>query len=410
MTGGRIELDDARRAVLSHAGPLAPETVVLKEALGRQLAEDVVAEAAVHPFDNSAMDGFALRAADTTTALVDSPVVLQVIGESRAGHPPGKALRPGEAMSISTGAAMPPGADTVVRREEARRENGRVLIGKAAAPGRDVRRCGEDIAAGSTVLFRGQRLGPAELGVLAALGHESPRCHRRPQVAVVTSGDELVPPGEGLLPGGVYDSSSISVPALATMAGAEIASLTWAPDEPAATRDAIDTALDADVAVVCGGVSVGEHDHVRPALERLGVDRVFWGIALKPGGPAWFGTSGDTLVFGLPGNPVSAMVVFILLVRPALLTMAGGDGRAPRVVATLAAGWERQAERVQALRCGLELSEEGWRARPAPRQGSHLLTSMLGADCLALIPAGRGEIAAGERVEVELLCGGGVPT
>ncbi|HEY0391566.1 MAG TPA: gephyrin-like molybdotransferase Glp [Solirubrobacterales bacterium] len=403
MSGSPIELAEARGAVLARAAALADEEVALGEALGRRLAEPIVAGAPLQAFDNSAMDGFAVCAADTASATPASPVALEMVGESRAGRPAALTLDRGTAIAISTGAMLPEGADAVVRVEATRRQDGHVLVEAGVRPGSDVRRTGEDVAAGETVVGRGTALGPAELGVIAALGRGTVRCHRRPRVAIVTSGDELAPPGEPLRPGAIHDSNSHSVPALARLAGAEIDSIASAPDEPEATREAIEAALEADVAIVCGGVSVGEHDHVKGAFERLGVEQVFWRLALKPGGPAWFGKRGATLAFGLPGNPVSAMVVFTLLIRPALIALAGGRPEQLRTVAALAEDHEKRPGRAHALRCRLELTPRGWLAHPAPRQGSHILSSMVGADCLALVPTASAGLRAGEPVEVELL-------
>ena len=204
-------------------------------------------------------------------------------------------------------------------------------------------------------------------------------------------------------PGGVRNSNAYSVPALAQLAGAEGAGAASVPDDPDATREAIAAALDSDVVVICGGVSVGEHDHVKAAFAELGVEGSFWGIALKPGKPTWFGTRGDTLVFGLPGNPVSAMVTFLLLVRPALAALSGADPERHRTTARIAEDYEKRPGRAHAVRCRLELREDGWHARPTGKQGSHILTSMLGADCLALIPREAGSLSAGEPVVVELL-------
>lgn len=400
-----IELEEARRRVLAQASPLPVERVSLGEALGRRLAEEVRSDEPVPAFDNSAMDGFALRAADTQRAGAAEPVGLRLVGESRAGspaaHPPGV----GEAVRISTGAVVPPGADAVLRVEDARVEDGRVLVAAAVAPGRDVRGAGDDLAAGAPVLAAGTRLRPAELGLLASAGRPEVLCHSRPRVSVLTSGDELIAPGESMRPGAVRNSNAYSVPGLAEMAGAAVTVAGPAPDRAEATRKAIEPLLEADLAVVCGGVSVGEHDHVKAALAALGVEERFWGIALKPGKPTWFGTRGGTLVFGLPGNPVSAMVTFLLLVRPALVAIGGGDPGASRAQATLAEDCEKQPGRAHAVRCRLELRPDGCRVHPFPRQGSHVLTSMLGADCLALLPAGAGPVRAGEPVEIELLEG-----
>ena len=410
-----IEIEAARREVLARVRPTAVEEVGLGVALGRRLAVDAVATGPVQPFDNSAMDGFAVRAEDVAGADADAPVVLAIVDESRAGHPATRSLGTGEAIAISTGAMLPAGADAVVRVEDTERggdagtgepgadEGRRVLIGVAVTPGTNVRRAGEDIEAGETLLRAGAELGPAELGALATIGLDPAPVHRRPRVAVVSSGDELTPPDRPLGPGGIRDSNSRTVPALARLAGAEVVSVDWAADEPGATRAALEHALEADVTVVCGGVSVGEHDHVKGALAELGAEEVFWRVALRPGGPTWFGTRGGTLVFGLPGNPVSVMVTFLTFVRPALLAMAGGDPAGRRLTARLGAAYEKPTDRAHAVRCRLETDDRGWVAWPLPRQGSHVLTSMLAADSLALVPTESPGLPAGAAVEVEVL-------
>jgi molybdopterin molybdotransferase len=398
-----IDLEEARDIVLERAKPLDVEQVPLRAALRRHLAEDAVAAEPVPGFDNSAMDGFAVQAVDTVGARPDAPVALRLVGESRAGSPAAAELQAGEAIAISTGAVIPDGADAIVRIEDTEPEGGRVLVGREVEPGREIRRAGEDIRAGETVLSAGTRLSAAELGVLASLGVESVKCRRRPRLTVVTSGDELLEPGEQMHAGGVRNSNAYSVPALAELAGAEVSTASAVPDDLEAMRAAIEPALAADALVLCGGVSVGSHDHVKRALGELGVEQEFWGLALRPGKPTWFGTRGSTLVFGLPGNPVSAMVTFLLLVRPALEAAAGGVPSRRRAVAKLGADYEKRPGRTHAVRCRLEAREDGWHARPTKEQGSHILTSMLGADCLALIPASSGLVRAGERVEIELL-------
>jgi molybdopterin molybdotransferase len=397
------ELERAREIVLEGVTALGGEPVALRDALGRRLAVAVDSDEPVPAFDNSAMDGFAVRAEDTRGAGPEAPVALTEVGESRAGHPAAVALAAGEAIGISTGAALPAGADAVVRVEETRRAGSRVEVLVEVDEGGDIRRAGEDIEAGDTVLPAGALIGAPELGVLASVGAAEVVCHRRPRVAVLTGGDELLEPGEEMRPGGVRNSNSFSIPALAEGAGAEATLMGSAPDQLEETRAAIAPALDFDVAVICGGVSVGRHDHVKQALAELEVEQRFWGVALKPGKPTWFGTRDGTLVFGLPGNPVSAMVVFILLVRPALEVLGGGAPQRHRTVARLAGDYEKQPGRTHAVRCHLELCEDGWRAHPFERQGSHVLTSMLGADGLAIVPAASGALRAGDEVEVELL-------
>jgi molybdopterin molybdotransferase len=401
--GGLIEIERAREVVLERAAPLEAERVALAEALARVLADEVRSEEPVPGFDNSAMDGFAVRAGDTAGARPDAPVVLRVAGESRAGHPADTPLREGEAIRISTGAVVPAGADAVVRVEDTRSEDGTVLVEAEVEAGRDIRRAGEDIAPGQTVLRPGTPIGPAELGVIASLGLRSVACRRHPRVRVITGGDELIEPGEEMRPGAVRNSNAYSVSALVEWSGAAVAGAALIPDRLEETRTAIAAALDADVVVICGGVSVGEHDHVKRALAELEVEESFWGLALKPGKPTWFGSRGRTLVFGLPGNPVSAMVTFLLLVRPALAALSGRDPERQRTTARLTTDYEKRPGRAHAVRCRLELDEDGWRATPAGAQGSHILTSMLGADCLALIPTEAGSLSAGDPVQVEIL-------
>jgi molybdopterin molybdotransferase len=402
-----LEIEDARRAVLERVRPLGPQRVPLAEALGRVLAEDVVAPEPVPAFDNSAMDGFAVRAADTNGAQAVSPATLRLVGESRAGHPAAAAVGPGEAIAISTGAMVPAGADAVVRVEDTGRRDGEVDVLVEAGQGANIRRAGEDVRAGDRVVEAGAAIGPAELGVLASAARPEVSCAARPRLRVVVSGDELIGAADPLRPGAVRDSNAHTVPALARLAGAVVEGVEHVGDDPAATRGALAEALSSDVAVVCGGVSVGEHDHVRPALAELGAEEVFWGVALRPGKPTWFGTSpgGAGLTFGLPGNPVSAMVTFILLARPALLAMQGRDPSAPRATATLEEDYRKKPGRAHAVRCRLRPGPEGWLARPTKEQGSHVLTSMLGADALALIETGSEGVAAGERVTIELLGG-----
>jgi molybdopterin molybdotransferase len=397
-------LEDARRLVLERVGPLGAESVPLRHALGRRLAADVASTDPVPGFDNSSMDGFALRAADTSGASPESPATLRIVDESRAGHPAGSTLGEGEAIGISTGAVIPEGADSVVRVEDTSTGNGRVEVGVEIAPGNNLRHAGDDIEAGAVVIGEGTPLGAAEVGVLASVGVAQVPCARRPRLAVLTTGDELLEPEEPRRPGGVRNSDAYTIPALALSAGAEVVGIESVGDQPESTRAAIERMLGAEIAVICGGVSVGEHDHVKGALGSLGVDEVFWRVALKPGKPTWFGIApSGTLVFGLPGNPVSAMVTFLLFVRPAIAAMTGAPQAAQRLRAVLDEEVPKPPGRAHAVRCRLELRDDGWHASPTGDQDSHVLTSMLGADALAIVPADADPPAVGELVELELL-------
>ena len=409
-----ISIAEARRRVLEAVTRLSDEPVPLDAALGRVLAEDVTSTIDVPPFDSSGMDGFALVAGPEAE--------LDVIDEARAGHPASEAVRPGVAIRISTGATLPEGADAVVPVERttavtaAERDacavdpviRGKVRMDRVRVPsteaGANIRRAGEDVALGAVVLRAGTRLGPAELGVAASVGRASLRCALRPRVAVLATGDELTPPGEPLAAGGIYGSNGFALGALVERAGATLARRATVPDTPDATRNAIREALEAaDVVIVSGGVSVGPHDHVKDALRELGVEEHFWGVRLRPGKPTWFGTRDGTLAFGLPGNPVSAMVTFQLFTRPALAALQGAAPDAPRATALLAHPVARNPRREEAVRVRLRHTDQGLVAETTGEQGSHMLTSMLGADGLAMIAPGEGELAAGERVEVELL-------
>jgi molybdopterin molybdotransferase len=408
MSGGLLDPEAARERVLAAVAPLPSEPVPLGEALGRVLAEPARASDDVPAFDNSAMDGYAVRAADLAGAGPSAPVALAVVGESRAGHPSGVGPGAGEAIRISTGAMLPAGADAVVRQEDASEDGeGRVEILVEDSPGANVRRAGEDIRAGERVIAAGTRLGPAEIGVLASVGVADPRCSRRPGVRIVVTGDELVGPAEDLPAGGVRNSNAFTLTALATSEGARVESTRMVGDDRQDTVAALREGLDSDLLAISGGVSVGPHDHVKPALSELGVEERFWGIALRPGKPTWFGTHSDgALVLGLPGNPVSAMVTFHLLAAAALRAMAGIDTASPRTTATIDEPYAKRPGRAHAVRCRVAIRDDGLHVRPTGEQGSHVLTSMLGAEALAWIEADRGDVAAGERVEVELL---GVP-
>ncbi len=389
-----LDVQAAQERVLAAAAPLPVEDVPLADALGRVLAEDLRAGGDVPPFPNSAMDGFAVRSGPAGRTLV-------VVGESRAGTPAAVAVRDGEAVRISTGAMMPSGADAVIMVERTREDPaGTVALEAGVEPGQNVRGAGEDMRAGTVVLAAGTIIRAAAIGVAAGAHAGRVRCRARPRVAILSTGDELVAPGERLGPGQIHNSNALTLAALATETGADVAYVAHVADTPEATRAAILAALDVcDVLVLSGGVSVGPHDHVKDALEACAVREDFWRVALRPGKPTWFGTRDRQLVFGLPGNPVSSMVTFLLFARPALLALQGADPSARRVRLPLAQAVARTPGRDELVRVTIT----GDTLTLTGPQGSHVLTSMLAADGLARIPAGDGELRAGDIVDVELL-------
>lgn len=385
-----LSIDEARAAVLAAATRLPDAPVAVEEALGRVLGQAVVAGHDVPPFASSAMDGFAVRACASGTALT-------LVGESRAGTPWPGTLGEGEAVRISTGAAIPDGAEGVLQLELVDEAGGTITTRDDVEPGRNIRGAGEDLRGGSTVLEAGTRLGPAELGVAVHAGVAELRCTRRPRVAVLATGDELVPPGAPLGPGLIHDSNRVTLAALAARDGAEVTLARRVRDDAAQTRAAIAAALEAaDVVLLSGGVSVGPHDHVKPALDALGVTEHFWRVALRPGKPTWFGTHDGRLVLGLPGNPVSAMVTYILFARPALAALQGAAGDPARDSAPLGEAVVRHPDRDECLRVRLV---DG-RVHPSGPQGSHVLSSMAAADALAVVPRGPGQLEAGDEVEL----------
>jgi molybdopterin molybdotransferase len=386
-----IPIAEARGRVLEAVRAMPAEPVALGEALGRVLAEDVRSAISVPPFDSSAMDGYAVVAGEGGE--------LELIGEARAGHPAQVAVRPGVAVAISTGGEVPEGATAVVPVERTERGDGSVRV-PATESDANIRRAGEDIAAGDLVLPAGAVLRPAAIGVAASVGRDAVACTRRPRVALVITGDELTDPGEPLRPGGIYSSNGYALAGQVVQAGAELVASERVGDSADATRTALAAALEAaDVVVVSGGVSVGPHDHVKGALAALGVEERFWGVALRPGKPTWFGTRDDTLVFGLPGNPVSSLVAVELFVRPALRALQGAADPGPRwEVGRLAAPLRRNPGRDELVRARTSRHEDGTMLEALSGQESHMIARAAGADALVLVETGDGDVAAGEAV------------
>jgi len=399
-----ISIDEARARVLAETAPLPAEVRRLETALGYVLAEDVVSSLNVPPFDNSAMDGFAVFAADVVDAGPETPVAMVLEGTIPAGHVADRALNRGAVAKIMTGAPIPPGANAVVQSELAREEDGRVLIYQAAKPGANVRRAAEDVAVGDRVLLAGAALGPAEIGVLASLGLAELRVHRRPRVAVLSTGSELVEVDQPLAPGKIRNSNGYALQAYCQQVGAEVTRLGIAPDDYDSTLRMVEQGLSYDVLITSGGVSVGEFDFVKNVQDALGVERRLWGVAMKPGKPLVFGVRGSTLVFGLPGNPVSALVSFELFVKPALLRLMGHK----RVVKPLYKAIVEEEvlskdSRTYVVRVRAWREADRWHVSSTGPQGSGILRSMVGANGLIFVPGAPKVVRAGQEVDFLLL-------
>jgi molybdopterin molybdotransferase len=402
---------EARRIVLDNLPTLSTETVGLRASLHRTLAVDIIADADIPPFDNSSMDGFALRAAETIGASKGQPVRLRLGGEVKAGDVASQPLRPGESVRIMTGGMIPPGADAVLEQESAVLEGGWVHIEVPSSSGRNLRRKGEDIAKGAAVLRGGTLLEAASLGVLASLGIARVEVFRKPKAAVLTSGDELIDVHEPLRPGKIRNSNSYSLYALLEDDGCEPRDLGGARDDEEELRSRIREGLTCDLLITSGGVSVGEHDLVLKVLKELGVEIKFWKVNIKPGMPMAVGlfrapsSDARTLVFALPGNPVSTRVTYMQFVRPALRSMMRREEstQAYHLLATLEHDVVKRDGKRHFSR-GILRNEKGRLfVRMTGSQSSGVLSSLVAANCLVIIPEETVEIKAGSDVEVELL-------
>ena len=387
-----ISFEEAQRLVLERARPLPAETVPLAEVFGRVTAEAVASAVDLPPFDSSAMDGFAVRAEETPGIL---PVALHI----PAGTPAPRGLEPGEAMGIATGGAVPAGADAVTPIEYVVEHDNSIEIADAVPPGANVRPAGGDVGRGDPVVQAGVRLGAAQIGALAAAGVAQVSCARRPRAAVLATGSELRSPGEPLGPGQIYEANGAILDAQLRTEGAEVERLPAVADDRAAHRDAIERGLQADLLLTTGGVSVGPHDLVREVEGELGVEEVFWGVSVKPGKPISFGVRENGLVFGLPGNPVSALVGFELFVRPALGALQGLADPLPRwEPGSLAGAVRPNPVRDELVRARTDVEGDHVRVEPLAGRESHMIARAAGADALALIPRGEVELAEGSPV------------
>ena len=384
-----LTLEEAQELVLERVRPLDTEPVPIGAAIRRVTAQDVQARVDLPPFASSAMDGFAVRSADL-------PGTLRIVGEAAAGRPYEERLEPGCAVAISTGAVVPADADAVVPVERVVQSANTVEISEAARAGAHVRGRGGDVASGEVVMRAGTMLTPARLAAVAAAGVATVECRRRPRVGILATGSELVAPGEPLQAGQIYETNGLMLDASLSAAGADTVTEPSAADDGTVLREALERGLACDVLVTSGGVSVGEHDLVRAVERELGVEEVFWRVSIKPGKPVSFGVRGDTLVFGLPGNPVSALVGCELFVKPALRGLQGVAEPLPRFeTGRLTIGLRRNAERDEFVRARVRTDANEVVLEPIVGQESHMIVRSSAADALVHVPRGNGELAAG---------------
>ncbi len=402
-----LEIGEAQRKVMEEIPVLGKERIYILEALGRVLAEDVQAKRNVPAGNNSAMDGYCLRHEDAVGASRENPIKLKVIGDAPAGRPfPGE-VGTGEAVRIMTGGLIPKGVDTVVMLEDTDKEGDLVILSKEPAKGAHIRAEGEDVRAGETVLSEGDIVRPPEVGMLATLGHAYVYVYQRPVVAILSTGDELVDLDEPFTEGKVVCSNSYSLAAQVKDCGAIPLALGTASDDEDDQRAKVTAGLRADVIVTSGGVSVGKYDLVKDTLSKVGMKVKFWKVAMKPGKPLVFGTIGNKPVFGLPGNPTSAMISFEQFVRPALLKMMGHTNLyRPVIEALIAEELRISSDRLHLVRCKLFDRDGVLMAQATGTQSSGALRSMVLADGLMIVPGGHGPFSAGDRVKVQLLHSG----
>lgn len=401
-----LRVDQARQAILETLTPvIGKEAVAVRAALGRVLAADVIAPFNVPAHDNSAMDGYAVRTEDLAAA---DATRLTIVGTAFAGHAFSGQVGAGQAVRIMTGAVIPHGADSVVVQEDVRAEGDAVIVPPGQKRGQNLRRAGEDLAAGAPALPAGKRVGPAELGLIASLGIAEVCVYRHLRVAFFSTGDEIASIGQPLAPGQVYDSNRYTLYGLLSQLGCELIDMGVVRDEPASLEAALlDASACADVILTSGGVSVGEADYIRELTARLGeVD--FWKLDIKPGRPMAYGRVGSARLFGLPGNPVAVMVAYLEFVRDALLVLMGVTPlpERPLLQARCTAAIRKKPGRKEFVRAHLDSDQDGcWSARLAGAQGSGVLRSMSEANCFIVLPEDRGDVAPGEIVDVRLFHG-----
>ena len=400
-----IEVTDAFNRVLEHTRRLPTKMVPLSEALHFVTAKPVVARDDSPSFDSSAMDGYGVKVSDVRSASEESPIALEIAGVARAGLVYETPLEHGTAVKILTGAMVPEGVEAVIMREKTSEADGEVLIESPVTPGENIRRRGEQFRSGDEVLPPGALITPPVVGLLAELGYAEVCVYRKPTVAMVVTGDELLEPHAPLDKGKIRDVNTSAIRAALQEVGVEITSTKRTPDDLENLLGAVKESLPlADVLIVSGGVSVGDFDFVKTVFQRVGVEEVFWKVAVKPGKPVFFGTKGEKLVFGLPGNPASALVTFYLFVRPALLSMMGRERTQPvHLPARMKSDVKKKTGRTEYLRAKLQSPNGEVYAELRGGQHSHMLSSFAKADCLVAFPKDKASIAEGAKVQVQLL-------
>ena len=399
-----IPVDEALDKILSHVLPLGFEKVSLLDALGRVIGEDIYAKRNIPPLDNSAMDGYALKSEDVQKASQNHPVRLVVIEDLPAGFISTKTIEKGKAIRIMTGAPIPKGADTVIPVEVTKKEDGFVLIFNAAGPGENIRESGEDVKQGDRVISRGDIVRPAEVGMLASVGRSFVSVYQRPLVAILCTGDELVDVDGDLNEVKIISSNSYTIGAQVKDCGAIPLQLGIAKDRKEEIEEKLRQGIRADVLISSAGVSVGDYDFVKDVMKHLGMEMVFWKVAMRPGQPLAFGTMGGKPVFGLPGNPVSSMISFEQFVRPSLLKMMGCRHIfRPLVEAVLKEEIKKMAGRRYFIRGSISFENNQYVVTTTGEQGSGMLRSMVRANGLIVIPEDQEIVRAGEKVKVQLL-------
>jgi molybdopterin molybdotransferase len=391
-----ISVAEAQRIVLERARRLDSERVPIERAAGRVLAEPAAALVDLPPFPSSAMDGYALRAADTENA----PVRLPVVAHIAAGSPADRPLAPGEAMAISTGGSVPDGADAVVPLEQVEEGDEEIDVPTAVAPAENIRRRAGDVSTGDVFLEAGARLGPGQVAALAAAGISEVQCTKRPRVGILVTGSELRQPGEALGPGQIYESNGVLLATALQLAGAVPAQLGVVADDADEHERTMERALlGFDMLVTSGGASVGPHDLVRSTQSKLRVEELFWGVAVKPGKPVAFGVRRDHLVFNLPGNPVSVLVTYELFVRPAVNALLGLPDPLPELRrGILGSAVSRNPHRDEYVRARVRRKDDEVVLEPLPGRESHMIASAARADALVEVEAGSGELSVDDEI------------